>query len=98
MAQSETPVFIAGEKSVTTSGTALALSAAQKAKSVTIVAKVGNTNNVYVGGSSVATSTNDGLAPGDSIRITPDNWLDLSDIYLDVDTNGEGVDFYAIKA
>ena len=25
-------------------------------------------------------------------------WMDLADIFLDVDTNGEGVDFYAVKA
>lgn len=42
-------------------------------------------------------SSNDGLAPGDSLEIPVDGWLDLADIYVDVDTNGEGVDFYAVK-
>ena len=99
MANSEGPVLLAGEKTVTAAGTAEALVAAtQRAKAVTIIAKVGNTGQVYVGGSDVASTTNDGLNPGDELEIPADNWLDLADLYLDVDTNGEGVDFYAVKA
>jgi len=98
MASSETPVAISGEKTISAAATAEALAAAQRVKSVTIIAKVGNTNNVYIGGSDVASTTNDGIAAGDSLKITAKNWLDLNDIYLDVDTSGEGVDFYAVKA
>ena len=99
MAISETPVAISSEKTVAAAGTAEALVAAdQRVKSVTIIAKVGNTGNVYVGGEDVDSSTNDGLAPGDSLKQKAANWLDLNDIFLDVDTNGEGVDFYAVKA
>jgi len=97
MAVSNSPTLVSSEKTVTTSGTAVALGTG-KVKSVTVVAKVGNTGNIYVGGSDVATTTNDGLAPGDSLEIPADNWLDLADIYIDADTNGEGVDFYGVKA
>ena len=99
MANSEGPVLLAGEKTVTAAGTAEALIAATKrAKAVTIIAKVGNTGQVYVGGSDVASTTNDGLAAGESISVEAYTWMDLADIYLDADTNGEGADFYAVKA
>lgn len=98
MAVSNSPTFVSGEKTVTASGTREALASAQRVKSLTIVAKTGNTGQVYVGGDDVSTSTNDGLYPGDSVRIPAVNWLNLADIYLDVDTGGEGVDYYAVKA
>jgi len=98
MANSETPALISGEKTVTATGTAEALvSASQRAKAVTIIAKTGNTGQVYIGGSDVATTTNDGLDAGETLSIEAVGWLDLADVFLDVDTNGEGVDFYAVK-
>lgn len=89
--------FISGEKTVTTSGTAEALGSGLYT-SVVITAKVANTNQVYVGGSDVATSTNDGLDAGDSLALSVSRGhaVNLGDTYLDVDTNGEGVDFYGI--
>ena len=98
MAASNSPTLLASEKTVTTAGTAEALSSSQRVRSLTIVAKSTNTGRVYVGGSDVASSTNAGLAAGDSLEIPVVTWLDLADIYIDVDTNGEGVDFYAVKA
>ncbi len=74
------------------------MAGANRVKSVVIIAKTGNTGQVYVGGSDVATTTNDGLDAGDSLEIESAGWMDLAAIYLDVDTNGEGVDFYAVKA
>ena len=97
MAASEAPTLVSSEKTVTVAGTQEALSASQRVKSVTLIAKTGNTGQVYVGGSDVASSTNDGLAPGDSLIVPAVGWLDLSEIYVDVDVNGEGVDFYAVK-
>ncbi len=73
------------------------VSASQRAKAVTIIAKTGNTGQVYIGGSDVATTTNDGLDAGETLSIEAVGWLDLADVFLDVDTNGEGVDFYAVK-
>jgi hypothetical protein len=96
MAASNSPTLLSSEKTVTTSGTAEALAAARVVYGVTIVAKTGNSNQIYIGGSDVTTSTNDGLDAGDTLEIPGP--LDLGDIYLDADTNGEGVDFYATKA
>ena len=98
MATSETPTLSASEKTVSAAGTAEALASAQRVKAVTVIAKDGNTGRVYVGGSDVSSSTNNGFLPGDAIEIPAENWLDLADIFIDVDTNGEGVDFYAVKA
>jgi hypothetical protein len=52
---------------------------------------------VYIGGADVATTTNDGLDAGDvfNLNLGPAHHVDLSTIFIDVDTNGEGVDFYA---
>ena len=99
MANSETPALISGEKTVSSAGAAEALVAAsQRAKVVTIIAKTGNTGQVYVGGSDVASTTNDGLDPGETLSVEADGWMDLAGFYLDVDTSGESVDFYAVKA
>lgn len=99
MASSETATLMSSEKTVSVAGTPEPLSSvSQRVKSVTLIAKAGNTGQVYVGGSNVASATNDGLAPGDTLRVPAVNWLDLSAVYLDVDTAGEGVDLYAVKA
>jgi hypothetical protein len=91
--------FLSGEKTVTTSGTAEALLATGNVlyRSLSIIAKSANTNQVYVGGADVATTTNDGLDAGDvlNINLGPAHTIHLDDIFLDVDTDGEGVDFYA---
>jgi hypothetical protein len=97
MAVSETPTLISSEKTVAVAGTQEALSASQRVKGLTLIAKTGNTGQVYVGGSDVASTTNDGLAPGDSLIVPAVGWLDLSEVYVDVDVSGEGVDFYAVK-
>jgi hypothetical protein len=99
MAASNSPTLLASEKTVATAGQAEALfSSSQRVRSLTIIAKSGNTGQVYIGGSDVASTTNDGLASCGALEIPTGNWLDLSDIYIDVDVNGEGVDFYAVKA
>jgi hypothetical protein len=98
MANSETPFLISGEKTVAAAGTAEALvSASQRVKSVKIIAKSGNLGQVFVGGSDVASTTNDGLAAGKELTIAPTYWFDLTDIFIDVGTSGEGVDLYATK-
>ncbi len=98
MATSESPVIVAGEKTVAAAGTAEALSAAKRVKALTIVAKAGNTGQVYIGGSDVDSSTNDGLDAGEAVTFEAGGWMDLADIYVDAGVNGEGVDFYAVKA
>jgi len=88
--------ILSGEKTVTTTGTAEALRGAVIVRALTIIAKAANTNQVYVGGSDVATTTNDGLDAGQALVLESDKGIDLSTVFLDVDTNGEGVDYYAI--
>ena len=89
-------VFLSGSKTVDANGTAEALGSGVYG-SVTIIAKTGNTGKVFVGGSDVANSTNEGLAAGAAIEISRSKGhvIDLSDIYIDVGTNDDGVDFYA---
>ena len=89
-------VFVSGSQTVPSNGTAVALGTGIYG-SVTIIAKTGNTGKVFVGGSDVASSTNEGLAAGAAIEISPSRGhvIDLSDIYIDVGTNDDGVDFYA---
>ena len=94
------PTFITGEKTVTAAGTAEKLATGHRFKSVVVKDMVGNTGQIYVGGSDVASTTNDGLAPGDALVIPTGahNYVSGDDVYIDADTNGEGVDFYAEKA
>jgi len=90
-------VFISGEKTVTTAGTAEALGTGLY-RAVVIRAKAANTGQVYVGGSDVDSNTNEGLDAGDTLSMESERHeLDLSQIFIDVDTNGEGVDFYAVR-
>ena len=100
MADSDSPTLLSGEKTVTTAGTAVALASSRRVAAVTIVAKDDNTGKVYVGGSDIASGTNNGLAPGDIVQVAADapGYLDLADIFIDSDNNSEGVDFYAAKA
>jgi len=81
-----------GSKTVATSGTGEALGASLVTKWVYVRAKSTNTNNLYVGDSSVDAATNKQLilAAGDAVILSVTN---RATVYLDVDTNGEGADF-----
>ena len=90
--------FISGSQTVSSAGTAVALETSFRlCRTVTITAKSANTGQVYIGGSDVASSTNSGLDAGQGIEIIHENGLDMSDIYIDVGTNDDGVDFYAVR-
>jgi hypothetical protein len=83
---------ISGQKTVAAAGTAEALGTQSIQGPLMIKALIGNTNNVYVGndGANDVTSSNGlELAGGDSIIF--DFVGNLGSIWLDVDTNGEGV-------
>jgi hypothetical protein len=82
-----------GQKTVASAGTAEVLATNTTIKSVTIKALLANTNNVYVGDSSVDSSNGFELDAGESISLDINN---LADIYIDVDTNGEGVSYIYI--
>lgn len=89
-----------GSKTVTAAGEAEALvaSSAQCAW-VVIQAMVDNTNNVFIGASTVADGRGMELEPGQSMYfpVIPQDrwhWYDLAAIYVDVETSGEGVTFF----
>lgn len=98
--------MISGSKNVTTSGTEVQLLAStvenlgRLCARLTIQAKTGNTNNVYVGTSAAVSTSVFGvkLAAGQTYTIgmgeTRGNGIDLANIWLDADTNGEGVTWF----
>jgi hypothetical protein len=83
-----------GRKIVTTAGVRERLSSSISAKLVLITAETDNTNPVTVGGSTVVGALNTRIGTplyaGESLFVPCKN---LSDIYLDVITNGEGVTY-----
>lgn len=80
-----------GNKDVTTAGSAEPLVASSTPfKNLDVQAKFANTGNIYIGGSTVSSSRGIALVPGSSRNYKNG---DLNDIYIDVDTNGEGVTF-----
>ena len=77
---------------VTTAGTQVVLGADTACRSVHIKAKTGNTNNVYIGTSNVSSALNmKVLAAGELLEIAVKN---VTELWIDVDTNGEGVDYW----
>lgn len=94
-------VLTSGTKAVAAAGTAETLSTTSVAiASVRIQAEAANTNNVYVGGSTVDSSIGYVLDASQSITLTAaeDGIDELGDVWLDVDTNGEGVRYFYIEA
>ena len=85
---------IAGTKTVASAGTAEALGSQVVKRGVIIQALSTNTNNVYVGGSGVTSALGIELTAGESVPIECD---DVADVYIDVDTNGEGVKWTAFQ-
>ena len=82
-----------GQKTVTTAGTREALASSQAIVSgVLIKALAANTNDVYVGNASVSSSNGFVLDAGEEVFIEIAN---LATVYLDVDTDGEGVSYIA---
>lgn len=79
-----------GQKTVTSAGTAEALAGSTACKSVTIKALHDNTNMVYVGTSTVDSTNGFVLDAGETVSMDIDN---LADVYIDVDTNSEGVSY-----
>lgn len=87
-----------GEITVDTAGTAEQMfSTSLKFHSIVIRAKAANTGQIYLGGSGVSSSLNDGLDAGEALEFSSDgNGFDLTNWYLDADTSGEGVDVYIV--
>ena len=99
MANSEGPVLLSGQKLVATAGAAEALVASTKrVKRLQVIALSTNTKPVYLGGSDVSSTTNGGLVASGSISLEAEGWMDLKAIYVGADVDGEGVDFYGVRA
>lgn len=89
------PTVIAGQKTVTTSGTAVKLVTGVTAiHAVCIKALVANTGKIVVGPVGTLYASNNGyvLSPGEAISIPVS---DLFKISIDAQTSGEGVSFIA---
>ena len=89
--------FQQGNKTVTSAGTAEALASSDTLiKALTIKADEANTNKIYPGDSTVDNTYAGPLSAGDSLSLTwPEGDMgNLADIYIDADTNGEGVVFW----
>ena len=83
-----------GTKNVTTAGVAVALGTTLATKSIYIKANIGNTGNIYVGGSGTSSATGIPLAAGDDITL---EIADRATVYLDADVNGEGVGYLILS-
>lgn len=81
-----------GQATVTTAGTRVQLPPATGI-SVTVKAKAGNAGSVFVGGPNVSASTGFILAAGESASFDVSN---LSLVWLDAATNGDGVSYLYI--
>jgi len=79
-----------GAKAVTTAGTQVVLASSTACKRVYITGKAANTNKIYIGGSSISSSTGTFIYASQTIIIDTSN---LANIWIDADTNGEGVQF-----
>lgn len=82
--------IVSGQVTVPAAGTAVSLGIYALKSGVTVKALAGNTNNVYVGDDSVDDTTGFILAAGEQVFIEAAN---LSLVYIDVDTNDEGVSY-----
>lgn len=86
-------------KTVTTAGTQVALATSTNASSIIIRAMENNGGAVYIGDSTVSNTTGK-LSPRDSISWESDRnrgLLDLADIYVDSDVDGDGVDVWYVE-
>lgn len=84
-------------KTVASAGTAERLqSSDQLVRSVVVQAKRANTGRVYVGDATVS-SSDPGVVAGDRLELRGDPLLNLFDVLVDVDTDGEGVDVWYLE-
>ena len=92
--------ILVGSQTVATAGTEQALATTGRLvwSWLLIRAKGANTGQVYIGGSDVASTTHEGLDADQEVTFFSRYDFDISDIYIDVSVNGEGVDFYCWKS
>ena len=101
MATSVTQSHLFGTKSVTTAGTRVQLETTSRPVSaVLIIAKSTNVGRIFYGGVDVASTTQTGLEPGESVEFGSaiEAPFDIANIYIDSATSGDGVDFVATRS
>lgn len=86
-------IITTGQKNVTTAGTAEVLASASNIKSIAIKAKSTNTGNIFVGTSTVSSTTGYILTANETVTLDLDS---TSDIYINSSVSGEGVSYIAI--
>ena len=80
-----------GNKDVATAGVAVKLTAsATPCKRLIITGKAANTNKIYIGGTSVASTDGTFIYASQTLQLEID---DVSKVYIDADTSSEGVQF-----
>ena len=84
--------IVAGQKSVSVAGTAVALASSTAITSVKIKAYYGNIKNIYVGPSTVTAANGYILSTGVEVSFDVDN---LADIYINSATNLDSVSYLA---
>lgn len=82
---------ISGKKTVTTAGTAVALGSGAVNGALMVKALLGNTGNIYIGNVNGDVASTNGLELDAGEVVIFEYVGDLSTIYIDSDTNGEGV-------
>ena len=88
------PAIYTGKTSVTTAGTRVVLASSQRVYSVTVKALAANTGTIYVGGSTVSSTTGFQLAASESVSMDIGN---LATVYLDASVSGEGVSYLGVS-
>ncbi len=89
------PTVITGQTNVTTAGTAVILmSGATTTKTLTIRANIANTGKIYIGLSSVTSSTGYVLDKGDTVSLDINHAA--NNIYINSSVNAEGVSYLAL--
>lgn len=85
------------KKAVTTGGVAERLNSTdQLVRSAIVRSQASNTGSIYIGDATIS-SSGPGLVPGDSISLRADPFLNLFDVFIDADQNGDGVDVWFIE-
>ena len=93
--------IIDGTVNVSSAGTAVQLtSTADRILWIHFHARTGNTNNVYIGASTVASTRGKPVAANGTFELAPATYgrhtLLTTDVYIDADTNGNDCEWVAL--
>ncbi len=89
-------VILSGKKTVAAAGTAERLGSQVINGALMIKALLANTNNMYVGNVSEDVANTNGLELDAGEVVVFDNIGNLANLWIDADTNGEGVSWICL--